>query len=194
MVFYLAYRYCHIVGRTCNFSDEAGLGCSSLHCNGIYILPCLSNTRRKNSRFQPTGFNGKGGFNHFFKEFYIGNDSGFTHVNRAVSQIVDGVEETEDAKADLWNFGDAVEAQRTTLARESRTPGKLKVNKINVYGNQAAVIFLRSWERSQTIYSSMLSRGFKGEFPDMHQLNLRVSDVLFATMFIFIFLLIRIWN
>jgi cobalt/nickel transport system permease protein len=86
------------------------------------------------------------------------------------------------------------EAQRTTLARESRTPGKLKVNKINVYGNQAAVIFLRSWERSQTIYSSMLSRGFKGEFPDMHQLNLRLSDVLFATMFIFIFLLIRIWN
>ena len=84
------------------------------------------------------------------------------------------------------------EAMRTNMARESRTPGKLTVNKINVYGNQAAMIFLRSWERSQTIYSSMLSRGFDGEFPDMQTLKLRAKDVLFPTMFIFAFLLIRI--
>lgn len=84
------------------------------------------------------------------------------------------------------------EAQRTTMARESRTPGKLMVNKISVYGNQAAMIFLRSWERSQILYSSMLSRGFMGEFPDMHVLNLRFVDVLSAVLFIFAFLLVRI--
>jgi len=84
------------------------------------------------------------------------------------------------------------EALRTTMARESRTPGKLTVNKINVYGNQSAMIFLRSWERSQTIYSSMMSRGFVGEFPDMHTLKLRGADVLSVTMFIFAFLMIRI--
>jgi len=84
------------------------------------------------------------------------------------------------------------EALRTTMARESRTPGKLAVNKIKVYGNQAAMIFLRSWERSQTIYSSMMSRGFVGEFPDMHTLKLRKIDVLSATIFIFAFLTIRV--
>jgi len=87
----------------------------------------------------------------------------------------------------------ADEARRTTLARESRTPGKLAVSRITVYGNQAGVIFLRSWERSQTLYSSMLSRGFTGEFPDMHQLNLGKVDVISCSVFIFVLLIIRFW-
>ena len=86
----------------------------------------------------------------------------------------------------------ADETLRTTRARESRTPGKLMVNRMKVAGNQAAMIFLRSWERSQTIYKSMLSRGFTGEYPDMQRVVLRTRDVIFPCIFIALMLAIRL--
>jgi cobalt/nickel transport system permease protein len=86
------------------------------------------------------------------------------------------------------------EALRTTRARDSRTPGKIKINKLKVYGNQSAMIFLRSWERSQTIYNSMLSRGFNGEFPGMHKLTFTRSDLLYPVLFVILILSIRLTN
>lgn len=109
MVFYLAYRYSHIVGNTDVFFVEAGHGCGALYCNGICFLPCFSIARRQTGRFQPAGCYGKSGYYNFFKELYIGNDSGIAHINRAVPQIADGIEKTEDAKAYLWDFGDVVQ-------------------------------------------------------------------------------------
>lgn len=91
-----------------------------------------------------------------------------------------------------YTFLLADETLRTTRARESRTPGRLKMNRIKVFGNQAAMIFLRSWERSQTIYKSMLSRGFAGEYPDMQKLSLKTEDVIFASSFVILMLSIRI--
>jgi cobalt/nickel transport system permease protein len=86
------------------------------------------------------------------------------------------------------------EAMRTTMARDSRTPGKLNMSRFRVYGNQAAMIFLRSMDRSQIIYNSMLSRGFTGEFPVMQKFPLRGQDFIFAVIFIFILLAIRLTN
>lgn len=86
------------------------------------------------------------------------------------------------------------EAMRTSRARDSRTPGKLNMNKFKVYGNQAAMIFLRSMDRSQMIYNSMLSRGFKGEFPGMQLLALSGREIAFFIFFIFILLAIRLTN
>lgn len=86
------------------------------------------------------------------------------------------------------------ELLRTTRARDSRTPGKMKKNRMRVYGNQAAKIFIRSMERSQTVYNSMLSRGFTGEFPDMNKLSLRTSDVLITGIFVLLLLVFRIIN
>lgn len=82
---------------------------------------------------------------------------------------------------------------RTTRARQSRSPGKIKTGRLKIYGNQAAMIFLRSWERSQIIYKSMLSRGFTGEYPGIHKLDLRIIDIIFALIFIFSLSAIRIW-
>jgi cobalt/nickel transport system permease protein len=84
------------------------------------------------------------------------------------------------------------EALRTTRARESRTPGKLRINKFRVYGNQSAMIFLRSLERSQVIYNSMLSRGFTGEFPVMQKSELTIKDIMVSACFILIMLVIRV--
>ena len=95
----------------------------------------------------------------------------------------------------LYRYGFLLvdEALRTSRARESRTPGRLRMRRTKVYGNQVAVVFLRSWERSQTIYKSMLSRGFSGEFPDAQELNLRAVDVIFSAVFVSLLLAVRLW-
>jgi cobalt/nickel transport system permease protein len=86
------------------------------------------------------------------------------------------------------------EAMRTARARDSRTPGKLNMNRFKVYGNQAAMIFLRSMDRSQMIYNSMLSRGFKGEFPGIRLAALPGREIAFFIFFIFLLLAIRLTN
>jgi cobalt/nickel transport system permease protein len=87
----------------------------------------------------------------------------------------------------------ADETLKTTRARESRTPGRLRMGRIRVTGNQVAVIFLRSWERSQIIYQSMLSRGFSGEYPDMTALQIKGTDLVFSGLFIALLLSVRIF-
>lgn len=84
------------------------------------------------------------------------------------------------------------EALKTNRARQSRTPGKLKTGRIKTYGNQVAVIFLRSWERSQTIYKSMLSRGFDGEFPDMQRMETGMADIVLPLLFVALLLTVRL--
>lgn len=83
------------------------------------------------------------------------------------------------------------ELLRTQRARASRTASKRKSRSLKLYGNQAALIFLRSWERSQTVYNSMISRGFDGGFFDMSEIKLKVSDIIFSFIFIVLFLLIK---
>lgn len=84
------------------------------------------------------------------------------------------------------------EALRTSRARESRTPGKILMSRTKVYGNQVATIFIKSWERSQIIYKSMLSRGFTGEYPDMQKLRILPEDIVFPFIFLSLMLIIRI--
>ena len=87
----------------------------------------------------------------------------------------------------------ADETLKTSRARASRTPGRLRISRIRVFGNQVAVIFLRSWERSQTIYQSMLSRGFTGNFPGMTSLHLKPADIVFPLLFIALLLTVRLF-
>jgi cobalt/nickel transport system permease protein len=87
----------------------------------------------------------------------------------------------------------ADETLKTTRARSSRTPGRLRMRRIRVIGNQVAVIFLRSWERAQIVYQSMLSRGFSGEFPVMVSLNMRIADIVFPLLFIALLLAVRLF-
>jgi len=84
------------------------------------------------------------------------------------------------------------ELLRTNRARDSRTPGKIKINRMRIYGNQAAMVFIRSMERSQIVYNSMLSRGFTGEFPNINKLRFRTRDALLSGFFVLLLLLFRI--
>jgi cobalt/nickel transport system permease protein len=84
------------------------------------------------------------------------------------------------------------EALRTIRARDSRTPGKLVTSKIQTYGNQAKMIFLRSWNRSQIVYQAMLSRGFTGEFPVREHQPVPALDMLLTALVIITFVAIRL--
>lgn len=84
------------------------------------------------------------------------------------------------------------ERLRTERARLSRTPGRLLVNRFQVYGRQAAMIFLRSWERSQTLHQAMLSRGFTGTYPSVREMTFRLRDAAFAGFCLGLFGAVRI--
>jgi cobalt/nickel transport system permease protein len=90
----------------------------------------------------------------------------------------------------IFIFSD--EAMKTSMARNSRTPGKLRVSKIKVYGNQMAMIFIRSWDRSQIIYNAMISRGFNNEFPTMEEFKIKKSEILLFALAIMMFLSVRV--
>lgn len=84
------------------------------------------------------------------------------------------------------------ERLRTQRARISRTPGRLRTGRLRVIGNQAAVIFLRSWERAHIVHQAMLARGFDGTFPEYEDLSFRRGDLLFLVVFCGLFLAVRL--
>lgn len=71
------------------------------------------------------------------------------------------------------------ELHRTMRAYKSRTPQRL-ISRVKVYGSIAAVILLRSMDRSDYIYKAMLSRGFSGEFPEGNRNRFKKIDAAAA--------------
>lgn len=79
----------------------------------------------------------------------------------------------------------ADETQRLMRARESRSAGLEGRRaggslawRARVVGNMAGQLFLRSYERSERIYSAMQARGFAGEFLTLNPHIMRQSDWL----------------
>ncbi len=77
------------------------------------------------------------------------------------------------------------ELHRTLRAYKSRTP-ELRISRVKVYGNIAAGIFLRSMERSDSIYKAMVARGFTGEFPEGNSNRLKFIDLTAVVFFLLI--------
>ncbi len=84
------------------------------------------------------------------------------------------------------------ESMRTNMARQSRTPGKLKMPKFKVYGNQMAMVFLRSWERSNMIYQAMLARGFTGDLYSFDNKSIRPIEAALTIVFTGFFVWVRV--
>ncbi len=82
---------------------------------------------------------------------------------------------------------------RTNIARKSRTPGKLQLSRVSVYGRQIALIFIRSWERAENVYQAMAARGFDGAFPVSGALVFRSADWLFLVGVSSAFIVVRLW-
>jgi cobalt/nickel transport system permease protein len=74
------------------------------------------------------------------------------------------------------------EAMRLHTARMARSvgPGRTVWWRARVLGGMIGSLFVRSYERSERIYSAMLSRGFAGEVRSLHRFSWQARDTWVA--------------
>ena len=65
-------------------------------------------------------------------------------------------------------------------ARECRTGGRLAAGRSRLWASQAAMVFVRSWDRSDRVAQALLTRGFQGEFPRLGRTSPRSGEVMLA--------------
>lgn len=68
------------------------------------------------------------------------------------------------------------EWRRVSQARACRTAGVLRVPTVSFYGQQIALVFARSWDRSERVHAAMLLRGFSGVMPPSSRLHFGWTD------------------
>lgn len=68
------------------------------------------------------------------------------------------------------------EWRRIARARECRTGGRVARGRTRVWANQAAMVFVRGWERAERVAHAMLARGFRGDFPKLRRTRPRARD------------------
>lgn len=85
------------------------------------------------------------------------------------------------------------QAQHMRLAALSRSGlGKQKRSRFHAAAGAIAVLFARSYHRSDGIHRAMLARGFKGHLPLGRPLRFRLSDAIFALGFCSVLILARL--
>ena len=83
------------------------------------------------------------------------------------------------------------EAERITQAYALRAPGQKGVH-FRVWGSLAGQLLLRSMDRAENVYDSMLIRGFQGEFSYLSgDIRFRAADLVYGILWIGAFLLLR---
>lgn len=95
----------------------------------------------------------------------------------------------------------ADEVLRLLRAREARMasgPAGQKAGgslfwRARVVGGMAGSLFVRSLERSDHVYSAMVSRGYAGELLWLDKPELRRQDLLLASLFVALLVLIELW-
>ena len=84
------------------------------------------------------------------------------------------------------------EARRITQAYQLRAPGQKGVH-YKVWGSLLGQMLLRSMDRANDIYDSMLLRGFDGEFRTGQKEKLKAADFLWPLLFGAVIVLLRIF-
>ncbi len=85
------------------------------------------------------------------------------------------------------------EVERMKRARDSRLWGGTFLWHSRILGQMAAMLFLRSYERSERIFLAMSSRGFDGIRPIKRKFALKIGDFLFITTILSISIILRIY-
>ncbi len=82
------------------------------------------------------------------------------------------------------------EVDRITTAYHLRAPGQKGIN-YKAWGSLAGQILIRSMDRADYVYESMLLRGFKGEFSYNYRYKFTKSDGLYLIVWTAILLALR---
>ena len=69
------------------------------------------------------------------------------------------------------------EWRRIARARDCRTGGRVAARRTRLWANQAAMVFVRGWDRADRVAQAMLARGFRGEFPRQPRPRPRIRDL-----------------
>lgn len=85
------------------------------------------------------------------------------------------------------------EAMRMARARDLRTFGAHGTG-IKVFVRLIGLLFIRTVERAERIYQSMLSRSFTGTIPSIRQYHLKLSDAAFVFVTIIFLVALRLVN
>lgn len=86
----------------------------------------------------------------------------------------------------------ADEFMSVKMAKDARTVGGSKWLHTKTLSNIIGVVFIHSYERSERIYQSMLSRGFDGKVTTLDDFELKNKDYIFGISTTSIFILIKI--
>lgn len=85
------------------------------------------------------------------------------------------------------------EAMRMARARDLRTFGAHGTG-IKVFIRLIGLLFIRTMERAERIYQSMLSRSFTGSIPSINQYCFKMSDTAFVLLTMSFFIALRLFN
>lgn len=72
------------------------------------------------------------------------------------------------------------EMMRMKQARDSRDFGGSRLRQLRTMGNMIGTLFIRSYERSERVYSAMVARGFDGQVRVLDTLRFKKADALFG--------------
>ena len=85
------------------------------------------------------------------------------------------------------------EANRTTQAYALRAPNQKGIH-FKVWGSLAGHLLLRSIDRANTVYESMLLRGYEGDYRYLQErLAVRLNDIIYLLFWLGITLLFRLY-
>jgi len=85
------------------------------------------------------------------------------------------------------------EALRMIRSVQMRATGPAAL-RLHTYGTLTGHLLLRSMDRAQRIYRSMVCRGFDGQVRVLHQTRPGWRDAVFIVGWIAFFIIVRIWN
>jgi len=84
------------------------------------------------------------------------------------------------------------ELMKMRQAKAARSVGGSWWFHTKTLANMIGVLFIRSYERSETVYMAMLSRGFSGNINAIYDFRLKKSDILFMSLLTVTLFLIRV--
>lgn len=77
-------------------------------------------------------------------------------------------------------------------ARECRTGGRVNSGRAQLWANQAAMVFVRGWERADRVAQAMVARGFQGEFPRLSATRPGAYEIALGALLPLLVLTLRI--
>jgi cobalt/nickel transport system permease protein len=84
------------------------------------------------------------------------------------------------------------ELEKMKRAKESRSIGNKKWFQIRVFSNMLGVLFIKSYEKGESVYLAMCSRGFDGTIRTFEGSSLTGTDALFLSVIVILLAGIRI--